>query len=78
MVSSRARVHGSDKDAVSRKGERSAGAADGDDAILQRLAQRFQIARTELGQLIQERLTEPMSVSRLYWQRLLVIGEANS
>ena len=37
------------------EGQGAVGAADGDDAILDRLAQHFQDPHAELGQLVQER-----------------------
>ena len=43
VESARAGVHGRDQHEVGREGERSAGPADGDDPVLQRLAQGLQV-----------------------------------
>ena len=50
----RARVHRADEEEAGREGARPGGARDGDDAVLERLAQRLERVAPELGQLVEE------------------------
>ena len=50
-------IHRGDQLKVRREGQRSLGAADGDDFIFHRLAHHFEDARPEFGELIQEQNT---------------------
>ena len=54
IVAARTCVLGSNQDEVGREGERAAGATDGDDAVFERLAQRFEHGLWELRQFVQE------------------------
>ena len=53
VVATRAGVECGDQDKAGREGQRATGAADGDNAIFQRLAQRFQVAGAKFRQFVQ-------------------------
>jgi hypothetical protein len=54
VIAAGAGVHGRNELKVGRKGERTLCPADGDDLVLDGLAQHFQDAWPELGQFVQE------------------------
>ncbi len=54
VIAARAGVHGGHQLEVGGEGERSLGAADGDDLVFKRLAQHLESAAAELGELVEE------------------------
>jgi hypothetical protein len=52
--SARAGVHRRHEHNVGGKGQRASGAADGDDAVFERLAQHFERALVEFGEFVEE------------------------
>ena len=67
-VAAGAGVHGGDEHKVGREGERPGGAADGDDAVFEWLAQRLQVARAKFGQFVQKEHA-PVRHADLPWPR---------